>query len=146
MTLKMGSRSPKSNQHFSPSQWYICVSLAKICPTNKEIRVQTRGYVPFSNNLSPPVTLKMVGGHKNTLATTVNEFVINELVMLTMLWTIGPWYTEKQKAIWYLLKQVWQKLNGKQHRHWWDSSRGAIPSGSMVFAKTSYCGLWCWKS
>ena len=32
----MGSRSPKSNQHFSPSQRYICVSLAKICPFNKE--------------------------------------------------------------------------------------------------------------
>ena len=36
VTLKMGSRSPKSNQHFSPSQWYICASLA-ICPFNKEI-------------------------------------------------------------------------------------------------------------
>ena len=56
--LKMGSRSPKSNQHFSPSQWYICVRLAKICPFSKE-RVQTRGYAPFSNNLSPPVTFKM---------------------------------------------------------------------------------------
>ena len=27
---------------------------------------------------------------ENTLATTVNEFVINELVKLTMLWTTGP--------------------------------------------------------
>ena len=36
VTLKMGSRSPKSNQHFPPSQWYICVSLAKICLFNKE--------------------------------------------------------------------------------------------------------------
>ena len=27
---------------------------------------------------------------ENTLATTVNKFVINELVKLTMLWTIGP--------------------------------------------------------
>ena len=37
VTLKMKSRSPKSNQHFSHSQWYICVSLAKICPINQEI-------------------------------------------------------------------------------------------------------------
>ena len=37
MTLKMGLRSPKSNQHFPPSQWYIYVSLAKVCPFNKEI-------------------------------------------------------------------------------------------------------------
>ena len=34
--LKMRSRSSKSNQYFSPSQLYICVSLAKICPFNKE--------------------------------------------------------------------------------------------------------------
>ena len=27
---------------------------------------------------------------ENTLATTVNEFVINELVKLTMLWIAGP--------------------------------------------------------
>ena len=37
VTLKTGSRSPKTNQHLSPSQWYICVSLAKICPFNNEI-------------------------------------------------------------------------------------------------------------
>ena len=36
VTLKMGSRSPKSNQHFSLSQ-YVYVSLAEICPFNKEI-------------------------------------------------------------------------------------------------------------
>ena len=59
VTLKMGSRSPKSNQHFSQSQWYICVSLAKIYPFNKEKSVQTRGYARFSNNLSPHVALKM---------------------------------------------------------------------------------------
>ena len=36
VTLKMGSRSPKSNQHFSPSN-DIFLCLAKICPFNKEI-------------------------------------------------------------------------------------------------------------
>ena len=28
---------------------------------------------------------------ENTLATTVNEFVIKKLVKLTMLWATGPW-------------------------------------------------------
>ena len=32
----------------------------------------------------------------NTLATTVNEFVINELVKLTMHWIAGPWLSDKQ--------------------------------------------------
>ena len=64
VTLKMGPWSPKSNQHFSPSQWYICVSLAKICSSNKEI-VWTRGYadgIRTKNNMSPPPP-RMVGGH-----------------------------------------------------------------------------------
>ena len=29
---------------------------------------------------------------ENTLATTINEFDINKLIKLTMLWTIGPCY------------------------------------------------------
>ena len=58
--LENGSRSPKSNQHFSPSQWYtcICVSLAKICPFNKEIECRQEAKPPppqmGSNNMSPP--------------------------------------------------------------------------------------------
>ena len=32
MTLKIKSRSPKSNQLFTPSQHCICASLVKICP------------------------------------------------------------------------------------------------------------------
>ena len=33
---------------------------------------------------------KTINVFENTLATTVNEFVINELIKLTMLWTTGP--------------------------------------------------------
>ena len=67
----MGSRSPKSNQHFSPSQWYICVSFAKICPFNKETECEQEATPPppgsrhrIKNNMSPPPPPHMVGGHK----------------------------------------------------------------------------------
>ena len=33
---------------------------------------------------------KNINNFENTLATTVNEFVINELIKLMMLWTTGP--------------------------------------------------------
>ena len=33
---------------------------------------------------------KKINVFENTLATTVNEFVINKSVKLTMLWTTGP--------------------------------------------------------
>ena len=61
VTLKMRSRSPKSNQHFSPSQ-----SLAKICPFNKEIecRQEATTATPTGSALKaicPPP--RMVGGH-----------------------------------------------------------------------------------
>ena len=36
---------------------------------------------------------------ENPLATTANEFVINELVKLTMLWTTGPRSTTKKKRL-----------------------------------------------
>ena len=35
---------------------------------------------------------KNINVFENTLAATFNEFVINELVKLTMLWPTGPWY------------------------------------------------------
>ena len=37
MTLKIGSRSPKSNQLFTPSQHCIYASLVKICPLVQKI-------------------------------------------------------------------------------------------------------------
>ena len=37
MTLKMKSRSPKSNQLLSLSQWYIYASLKKICSLVQKI-------------------------------------------------------------------------------------------------------------
>ena len=54
--LKMGSRSPKSNQVFSMSQQYSCTSLVKI-----RLFIQEIGCIQnhFPTNLSPPVTLKM---------------------------------------------------------------------------------------
>ena len=54
VTLKMGSRSPKSNQFLSLSQQYSCTNLVKIHPFILKIGSQKT----FSNNLSPPVTLK----------------------------------------------------------------------------------------
>ena len=51
MTLKMGTRSPKSNQFFSMSQQYSCTSLI-----HSRDRVHTNH---FPTNLSSPVTLKM---------------------------------------------------------------------------------------
>ena len=54
VTLKMGSRSLKSNQFFHMSQHYRCASLVKIYSFLQEGTDK-----PFSNNLSPPVTLKM---------------------------------------------------------------------------------------
>ena len=42
---------------------------------------------------------KNINVFENTLATTVNEFVINELVRLTMLWTTGPWLIVVGKRI-----------------------------------------------
>ena len=52
-TMKMGSRSPNSNQFFYMSQHCRCASLVKIYSFLQGIEK------PFSNNLSPPVTLKM---------------------------------------------------------------------------------------
>ena len=40
----------------------------------------------------PTFLHKIINVFENTLATTVNEFVINELVKLMMLWTTGPWF------------------------------------------------------
>ena len=37
VTLKIGSRSPKSNQLVPPSQQCICASLVKICPSVQKI-------------------------------------------------------------------------------------------------------------
>ena len=56
LTLIMGSRSPKSNQFFYMSQQYRCASLVKIYSFLQEIGCRQK---PLSNNLSPPVTLKM---------------------------------------------------------------------------------------
>ena len=58
MTLKMGSRSPKSNQFFFMSQQYSCAGLVKIHRADK----------PFFNNLSPCVTLKWGQGHQNLIS------------------------------------------------------------------------------
>ena len=55
VTLKMGSRSPKSLQFFFLSQKYRCISLVKIHPFLQE----TGADKPFSNNLSLSMTLKM---------------------------------------------------------------------------------------
>ena len=55
VTLKMGSRSPKSNQFLSLSQQYSCTNLVKIHPFILEMGAQKT----FSNKLSPPVTLKI---------------------------------------------------------------------------------------
>ena len=54
VTLKMGSRSPKSNLFFYMSQHCRCAF-------GQNLFIPTREGVdkPFSNNLSPPVTLKM---------------------------------------------------------------------------------------
>ena len=56
MTLKIKSRSPKSNQFFFMSQKYSCASLVKIHPFLHEIGCRQ---AIFLNNLSPCVTLKM---------------------------------------------------------------------------------------
>ena len=41
VTLKMRSRSPKSNHFFPMPQWCFCANLVKIHPSVQEIRVQT---------------------------------------------------------------------------------------------------------
>ena len=55
LTLKMGSRSSKSNHFFSMSQQYRCTSLVKIHTFIQETGCRQA----ISNNLSPHVTLKM---------------------------------------------------------------------------------------
>ena len=45
----------------------------------------------FSHFCSKNITI-----FENTFATTIKEFVINELVKLTNLWTTGPWYVTKE--------------------------------------------------
>ena len=43
---------------------------------------------------------KNIDVFENTLATTVNEIVINELIKLTMLWTTaGPWKTKYEPSV-----------------------------------------------
>ena len=71
MTLKIGSRSPKSNQLVPPSQQCICASLVKIRPSvqkitrvNEATRTQTSTGSPPKTNMSPPLRL---GGHNFTL-------------------------------------------------------------------------------
>ena len=59
VTLKMGSRSPKSDQFFYMSQQYKCLSLVKIYLFLQEIGCRQAFSQPFSNKLSPCVTLKM---------------------------------------------------------------------------------------
>ena len=63
VTLKMGSRSPKSNQFFSMSQQYSCTSLVKSIIHSGD-KVHTNH---FQTNLSPPMTLKMGQGHQPNL-------------------------------------------------------------------------------
>ena len=55
VTLKMGSRSPKSNQFLSLSQQYSCTSLVKIHPFILEIGCRQA----ILQQSEPPVTLKM---------------------------------------------------------------------------------------
>ena len=55
VTLKMRSRSPKSNQLLNLSQWYIHASLVKFHPLVQEILCIQEIFTPFN----PPVTLKM---------------------------------------------------------------------------------------
>ena len=89
VTLKMGSRSPKSNQHFSPSQWYICVSLAKIRPFNKEIECGQEA------TLTPPPT----GSALKTICPpnppwwgdiNISTFWLMMMMMMMMIWCIMP--------------------------------------------------------
>ena len=65
VTLKTGSRSPKSNQLVPPSQQCICASLVKICPSVQKItcgkeatRTQT-GSAP-KRICPPPIRQKML--------------------------------------------------------------------------------------
>ena len=44
----------------------------------------------FAENVSYSHFCKTINLFENTLATIVKEFVINELVKLTMLWRTGP--------------------------------------------------------
>ena len=55
VTMKMGSRSPKSNQFLSRSQQYSCTSWSKSIHSFWRQGAEK----PYSNNLSPPVILKM---------------------------------------------------------------------------------------
>ena len=60
MTLKMGSRTPKSNQFFYMSQQSRCAGMVKIHLFLQEIGCrQVIFQFFFPNNLSPRVTLKM---------------------------------------------------------------------------------------
>ena len=68
----------------------------------------TNGYSHFCS--------KNIKVSKNTLVTTVNKFVINKLVKLTILWTTGPSYLLIQVNTCKCLKWMWQYVQCRLHR------------------------------
>ena len=54
MTLKIGSRSPKSNQLVLPSKQCICASLVKIRPWVQKLRGPRRRRDPHQKQYVPP--------------------------------------------------------------------------------------------
>ena len=93
MTLKMRSRSPKSNHFFPLSYWCICASLVKFQPLVQEI-VCT--YTFFYQNLSfkvPVWPCKWDQGHQNLITSFPHP---NDVAVLV--WSNSIYWFMRQSA------------------------------------------------
>ena len=122
MTLKIGSRSPRSIQLFPPSQQWICASLVKICPLvqkitcgNKATRTPTlmpTGSAP--KTICPPLRL---GGHNYVHFQVSNETASNT-VRLYGIWPTGYFWLSVKSILSYL---TLSRMTLFKHKNFFDT-------------------------
>ena len=110
-TLKMRSRSPKSNNFFLMSHWCFCASLVKIHPLVQEIECRQCSFLVFI--VWWP--WKLSQGHQNL----INSFnYLNDTIQ--KVWpeyTIWPWSRSTQFAETYLSKYFGSSKYSVLNRH-----------------------------
>ena len=121
MTLKIGSRSPKSNQLVPPSQQCICASLVKFRPSvqkitcgNEATRTPTpTGFAP--KTICPPPS---VGGHNHLRAVIIlmrkeiDDAALSAIMYLPV--TLYTWEIELVISLWTSNKKSNKQTNLRQ--------------------------------
>ena len=109
MTLKIGPRSPKSNQLVPPSQQCICASLVKIRPSVQKItpgNEATRTPTPTLTGSAPKTICPPPFGWGD-IKKNITFFFIWKLPFL-QLWNIAAYYMTKTGVHW-LRASMWRE-------------------------------------